>query len=252
MRVKSEEWEAELNEQLRLLINLQNVDKKIQRLVEEKRIIPLKIAEVEKKLKNAEQALEDKKAQYKKKQQEKKEKEILLDDELQRLKKLKSRTSEIKTNKEYQAHMVEIETTEKLIGEAEEKLLTVMEQLEEWTLEINSAEERIVDALKEFQCKKEQLEADDSQMGELLNELKMERQKVTEGIERELYETYNTLLRVRGGLAVVPVEDGSCMGCRLQIPPQVFNDVKKNQDIITCSYCHRFLYWGEGLRPVGT
>jgi hypothetical protein len=38
-----------------------------------------------------------------------------------------------------------------------------------------------------------------------------------------------------------------CSGCRLQIPPQLIAEVKRSQDLHTCPYCHRMLYWdGEG------
>jgi hypothetical protein len=34
-----------------------------------------------------------------------------------------------------------------------------------------------------------------------------------------------------------------CAGCRLQIPPQLVAEVKRSQDLHTCPYCHRMLYW---------
>jgi len=33
------------------------------------------------------------------------------------------------------------------------------------------------------------------------------------------------------------------VGCRLQIPPQLVAEVKRSQDLHTCPYCHRLLYW---------
>jgi predicted nucleic acid-binding Zn-ribbon protein len=56
-------------------------------------------------------------------------------------------------------------------------------------------------------------------------------------------ERYKKLKTMKRDLALVPVRDGICSGCRLQLPPQLIAEVKRKEDLLACSYCHRILYW---------
>jgi len=53
---------------------------------------------------------------------------------------------------------------------------------------------------------------------------------------------YQKLIQKGNGLAVVSVVDGICQGCHLNIPPQLYNEVLKQKELITCPFCHRILY----------
>jgi len=48
---------------------------------------------------------------------------------------------------------------------------------------------------------------------------------------------------------VVEARGESCSGCFMSIPPQIFVNVKKNTEIITCPNCHRILYFKEAITP---
>ena len=58
---------------------------------------------------------------------------------------------------------------------------------------------------------------------------------------------YEQIFARRGGLAVVEVRNGTCQGCHMHVPPQLFNEIKKFRDVRQCPNCHRMLYW----RPEG-
>jgi predicted nucleic acid-binding Zn-ribbon protein len=47
----------------------------------------------------------------------------------------------------------------------------------------------------------------------------------------------------RNGIAIVLVKNEGCQGCYVNIPPQMYNEVQKNNEIILCPNCHRILYW---------
>jgi len=49
-------------------------------------------------------------------------------------------------------------------------------------------------------------------------------------------------------VGVVNVRHETCQGCFVHIPPQMFIEVQKNNEIIRCPNCNRILYFGEG-RP---
>ena len=52
-------------------------------------------------------------------------------------------------------------------------------------------------------------------------------------------------IRMRRGLAMVPVNNGTCQGCNMNIPPQVFNQLQRGDSIELCGNCNRIIYWDK-------
>ena len=60
-------------------------------------------------------------------------------------------------------------------------------------------------------------------------------------------------IRMRRGLAMAPVKNGTCQGCNMNIPPQVFNQLQRGDSIELCGNCNRIIYWDKLLEnPDGT
>jgi predicted nucleic acid-binding Zn-ribbon protein len=73
------------------------------------------------------------------------------------------------------------------------------------------------------------------------------REAVTKRLESSLYKLYNTLREKRKGVGVVSVKQETCQGCFVNVPPQMFIEVQKNNALIRCPNCNRILYWeGNG------
>jgi hypothetical protein len=47
----------------------------------------------------------------------------------------------------------------------------------------------------------------------------------------------------RGGVAVAEARDGICTICHVRLRPQVFNTIRRNDEIIQCDSCQRILYF---------
>jgi hypothetical protein len=69
---------------------------------------------------------------------------------------------------------------------------------------------------------------------------------VVQGIDSEVYDQYMMLLEIYRGHAVNEVKDEICHGCNMNIPPQLFVEIKKNEEIYHCPHCRRILYFREG------
>ena len=69
------------------------------------------------------------------------------------------------------------------------------------------------------------------------------REKVIEAVDSEVYDQYFMLLEICGGLAVIDVKDEICQGCNMNIPPQLFVELKKNEEIYNCPQCRRILFY---------
>src|SRR5215510_9295626 len=69
--------------------------------------------------------------------------------------KMKSRLSELKSNKEYQAHLFEIEVANKKKGDIEEKILLCMEKIEQVQHMAKEAQEKLSAIEKAFAQEKQ-------------------------------------------------------------------------------------------------
>ena len=75
--------------------------------------------------------------------------------------------------------------------------------------------------------------------------LRKERERLLSSVSADLKARYNILIEKRGGIAVVNVKHGTCLGCFMNIPPQLFIEVMKNSKLITCPSCNRIFYYSE-------
>ena len=78
-------------------------------------------------------------------------------------------------------------------------------------------------------------------------ELKVERDKLAADVKPEVLKRYSNI-RMRRGLAVVSVRNGTCQGCNMNIPPQLYNVLQRGQTVETCPSCHRIIYWEEIMK----
>ena len=68
------------------------------------------------------------------------------------------------------------------------------------------------------------------------------REEIVRELDPELLKRYTTLKERRNGIAVVLVKDEGGQGGYVNTPPQMYNEVQKNKEIIICPNCHRILY----------
>jgi predicted nucleic acid-binding Zn-ribbon protein len=230
-------------EDVRLLIELQGIDSAIVRNTEIVEAIPAKVSLVEQPLREAQAAYEKLKQNLEVFAKKKKTKEGLLDDVNEKIKKLKARTTEIKTNKEYQALLKEIETGEKERNAVEDEILILMESIESCNSELDEQKEKVRVEEGKREAFKRKLEDEAAEVRKELDELRLRRESVAKGIDGDIYSLYFKLLEGRRGLAVVEAKDEVCRGCNMNMPPQLFVEIKKNEKIFQCPQCGRILYW---------
>ncbi|HDH06233.1 MAG TPA: hypothetical protein ENH01_11115 [Nitrospirae bacterium] len=233
-----------MNEQLRLLVDLQEVDSSTLSLADKIELLPGKLERFKTPLEEASASFQKLKSKHEDFNKRKKNKDLELEEIQDRINKLRSRSSEIKTNKEYEAHLKEIEGFEKNKYKIEDEILSLMEDIENFTKNLQEEELKIRKAEDDFQKQEKMLEEEKRKLNAEMEIRKAKRKDFIAGIDKEIYGKYMTLLN-RSGLAVVPAKNEVCLGCNYNIPPQLYNDIKKNDGIYSCFYCKRFLYYKD-------
>jgi hypothetical protein len=232
-----------VNKQLEHLIQLQQIDSKIraiQRTIED---VPGKIIEVESPLQDSQNVLNRIKQQYDAFEKKKREKERTLEDINDKINKLKMRTGEIKTNKEYQALLKEIKTVEDDRSSIEDDILSAMEDADTLGKQIKTEEQNYRVNKEKVEALKKDIENEKSETEKELLTVQGIREKVIEAVDSEVYDQYFMLLEICGGLAVIEVKDEICQGCNMNIPPQLFVELKKNEEIYNCPHCRRIIFY---------
>jgi predicted nucleic acid-binding Zn-ribbon protein len=232
-----------LNEQLERLIKLQQIDLKlgaVNHIIEE---FPSRMAAAELPLKESQVLLSSGKQKLESFEKKRREKERELEDIDDKIKKLKSRTVEIKTNKEYQALLKEVESFEKQRSEREDEILVVMEESDTASKQIKTEEAKFKTKKDKVEAFKKKLEDEKSEVEKELLTVKKERAGIAQTVDKEIYEMYMSLMEACNGLAITEAREEICQGCNMNIPPQLFVEIKKNEEIISCPQCRRILYF---------
>jgi predicted nucleic acid-binding Zn-ribbon protein len=235
-----------VNEQLQLLVALQKIDTTILTARREVDLLPLRLTERQEALKKAEaryaQAVQNADDVLQKRHV--KEREI--SEAKDRLEKLQRRSSEIKKNTEYQAHLAELQRVESEIQLLETSLRALAE-------EVNRANQEVTEAQREVSLENEGLElmrndlsAEAVKREVEIRRLKGERKKIVARLDPDINDHYMLLMRACRGFAVAEVKDEVCQGCYIHIPPQLYVEVKTGEGIETCPQCRRILYY---VRP---
>jgi predicted nucleic acid-binding Zn-ribbon protein len=234
-----------MNEQLKLLIETQKLDTEIisrQRTIDQ---IPLRISSMEKPIAEARENLEARKKKFEAAEKKKRDQERNVEEIAQKIEKLKERTPQIKTNTEYTALLKEIESAEKEKFSAEDQILELMELVDAESISLKGAEAALKAQEERAAELKKELEAEVQRAEGGLDELKDKRNAQADRLDPDAYDIYMDLLETRDGLAVVEARNEICLGCNMNIMPQLFLEIKKNEELIHCPQCRRFLYASE-------
>jgi hypothetical protein len=58
-------------------------------------------------------------------------------------------------------------------------------------------------------------------------------------------QKFNTVKGLTRGTGIAPVLDSICLGCNMNIPPQMYNELQRFDSIKFCPHCQRIIYWGK-------
>lgn len=232
----------DLKSQINSLIQLQTLDSEIYSLKAEKDAKPGQIKIMEESFEAKKQALAAMEKMYTDLQKQKKDKELELASKEEGVKKLQTQLYSLKTNKEYQAMLQQINDTKADASLIEDKILEIMEQTDKAKNDIEQEKNRLKEEEKVFNNEKKKVEDRIKEIDDRLAQLSTQRKQVIPEVDPKILSQYERILASRDGLAFVSVKNNSCRGCNMFVPPQVINLIKMYERLVTCEVCNRILY----------
>ncbi|HEU0265144.1 MAG TPA: C4-type zinc ribbon domain-containing protein [Geobacterales bacterium] len=152
-----------------------------------------------------------------------------------------ARQREIKTQKEYQALVKEVAAAKRMQEELESQLQLKIGEMEQFASEIAELEERLMGQDDEISSRRaaaqEKLTALDTAIS---TDIKT-REEIVKSLPQTMLKRYTMLREKRQGVALAEARDGSCLGCNLNLPPQLYNSLFRYEDLVTCPHCQRVL-----------
>jgi len=236
-----------LKDQIRKLVSLQIMDEEIFRF---KRDLREKPAELE----TLKEEFDSKKVTLKALEEKLKailviQKEIELELKIKEegISKADSSLSLLKTNKEYQARLLEIENLKADKSIVEEKILLGYDNVDAARKALEAEKTTVLQYEKEFNAKKKQVDDDVAVIADQLKVKESQRERVAPEVRPDCLSRYERILKNKDGLGIVKVVNHACGGCYMHLTEQVMNELKKYEQIISCDQCARMLYLEDDL-----
>jgi len=234
-----------LKSQVNGLIKLQEVDGQIYVLGNELVSKPLEIKEAEVSFESKKVSLIALEKQSLEILKLRKEKELELATNAEAVKKLQGQIYSLKTNKEFQTMQQQISDIKADGSVIEESILVSYDESDKVKAKIEQENLKLKEEEKAFLNQKKIIEDRIKEISSCLAQLTAQRTQLIPGIEPKILSEYERILHSRDGLAIVIVNDNSCGGCHMLVPPQVINLIQMYQEIVTCEVCNRILYIKE-------
>jgi hypothetical protein len=160
-----------------------------------------------------------------------------------RLSKFRETAMAVKTNVEYHAVQKEIAFAQGEIKSLEDKVLERMLEADELTTALKKAESDLAAEQKAADADRRATTAQHAELQAAVDRIAEERTQLVASLDKRVLALFEQVARKRNGIAVAQARDGVCTICHVRLRPQVFNTVRRNDDITQCDSCNRILYF---------
>ncbi|MBP2682059.1 MAG: hypothetical protein H6Q79_98 [Deltaproteobacteria bacterium] len=230
-------------EQVRYLIDLQEVMSQAKRLEEEKQKIPLEVADLKSLFEEREAAFLAANQEFEGLRQQRREKEREIEEERDKVERAKAKLMSIKTNKEYYAMLKEIEGTRRTNTAREEELLTLLAKYEDSEKRLAERKTELDEVTGKYRERMVDIEARMGSFDDDIGKILARKKQVATKLDAGLVRRFEMIFERREGLAIISARNYSCTGCHMNISPQLFNLLQREDRIHTCPNCNRILYY---------
>ncbi|OHE23328.1 MAG: hypothetical protein A2X92_03430 [Syntrophus sp. GWC2_56_31] len=232
-----------MREQLALLIELQKMESKAGSIAARKKDLPVQLADLEAKFKEHHAGVETVREHLEELRKRRRDKDNQLRTGQETLKRTRDRLLDVKTNKEYQSVLKEIETFESKNSHMEDEIISLLDELDLLEKAVKTREEELEAQSRRYEEEKTKMT---DELSSLVGELDVCTRKSGElkkNISADILRKYEQIKNAKRGVAVVSCWKEVCNGCHMSIPPQLYNELQKSMALVICPNCSRIIYW---------
>lgn len=230
-----------MKKKLNLLEELQGIDQTIDGKKVEQSTLEAAIKELEQALASVQSSLAGHQSQMADLRRERADLDASMHTEQENIKRSETNMKEIRTNKEFQAIGREITAARKQVSDLEEQQLQIDTRIEELQTTIDACQSELATLADSTKNGSDEKQAAITALQNIIDSATAKRDVIVKELSSSLLRRYTQLRDQRRGQAVAEARDGSCMGCNMQLPPQLYNTLFKGDEMYFCPHCQRIL-----------
>jgi uncharacterized protein len=232
--------------QIPYLAELQRLDTEIRKITAWVEKVPERLTELDDELTQRQQSLEAEEGNLNELKKRYRAYESDVQTNLSRIGKSNERLSAVKTNKEYQSTLKEIDDVKVINSKLEDEMLLILDNMDREADALGRKKKELAEMAETIASERTRLAQEADLAHNQLAGLQAEFEKTAPKIDAELLEIYQRVKSLQAnGLGIAAVRDAVCQGCHLNIPPQMYNELQRGDRLKTCPNCERIIYWED-------
>jgi len=233
-------------EQIVSLVKLQKIVTEIQKLQVSLKEMPARLGILDEQLEKFMRSVEDDENDISELNKKYRAYESDVQVNLGKIQKSQEKLRSVKTNKEYQSSLKEIEDIKLINSKIEDEMLEFLEQIEGAENKLNERKQHYSQIVDDTNREKDQIKRDAEQCEQMLAQLESDRNVVTNALDSTILDIFfRVQAKQSDGVAIAEVKDAVCQGCNLNIPPQMYIDLQHRNSLKNCPSCERIIYWED-------
>jgi uncharacterized protein len=232
-----------LKKQLLLLVALQECDSQLVKLAGKKKDLPVKLKKLDEEFSLFKEEIEQNKGKYDEAKARHSESESKIKKINEGMVKTKERLLEVKNNKEYQAMLKEIETAEATRGDVETEIIKILDEMDKLSVLVKKDQATLDEQRKKYEEEKRIKEADLNSLDADFVGWEKKRIDLSKEVPADILSRYEKIKNRNNGIGVISVWKSVCNGCHMNLPPQLYNELQKSAELLSCPNCHRIMYF---------
>jgi predicted nucleic acid-binding Zn-ribbon protein len=232
-----------MHSDVKAAIRLQEVDNQAAELIKEVAALPKHIALIENKLAGSIRQVEKDKAALIANGKERKRLEGEIQNQNQKVSKLRDQMLAAKNNDQYKAFQNEIEFCQMEVQKHEDRILELMSESESLDKNVKVAEAALAQEKKQVESEKAEARQKTAVDEKALAELTARRTELAKDMTPVVLKEYDRLRKARRGIAVAEVGEGRCAACHIGVRPQFMQELRRGDKVMFCESCGRILVY---------
>jgi hypothetical protein len=231
------------HEQIALLINVQRIEIESERIKKNMATVEQRMNRLDDQLKALEETIQQEQRQLDAVNQTYRNHESDIKINLANIEKSEAKLRSVKTNKEYQSGLKEIDDLKAINSRIEDEMLNCLDEIDRLEQTIRQGQEELDQRAAQIEREKEVIQQEVAEDKQRLSELETDWKSNSERVDDNLLRIYlQKKPHYPDGCVIVPVRNAVCQGCHLNIPPQMYNELHHGDSLKNCPNCERMIY----------
>lgn len=238
-----------MEEVLRALYRLQQIDLELDELNEGSADLPGEVQELEQRIVTLQSSIEAEEQRLHDLRRGRNDSKATIETMRERIRELNERLRTVRNNREYEATTHDIAAAEAELQGTERSMMGLDGEEANIMRGIETLKGQKEDASTELEEKSGTMKMLHETHADEINELRTTRESLVGQLDEELLRKYDHI-RTAYSDAVVKVRKGACAGCYRAITPQTIIEMRRNEQMFICEHCGRILVDEETVASV--